>query len=320
MALLAGIDEAGYGPTLGPLIVTGVAIRVPDDQLEVSLWNTLQETCTDTLERRGHRLTIADSKVLFKGRRTLAPLERAALVMLSVAGRQPETWRSLLDVFSPQNVEGLAAYPWYAKADVTLPLARGVGDIATRANAIRRNCRARGVGPFGIFGDCLHAGDYNYLLKKTDNKSVVLLGRVMLVVDRMLRSTRERRVRLCVDRLGGRQHYRDVLQTSFPDYALQILQENPDRSVYRLSGKAKVCDIEFVARGEQHHFAVALASVFSKYVRELHMHLLNGYWCARTPGLKPTAGYYTDAQRWLADVAPVLNRHDVDRSLLVRLR
>ena len=37
-------------------------------------------------------------------------------------------------------------------------------------------------------------------------------------------------------------------------------------------------------------------------------------------GLEPTAGYYTDAQRWLEEAAPVLRRAKVHRDLLVRER
>ena len=34
MGLVIGMDEAGYGPNLGPLVVTGVAFEVPDDRLD----------------------------------------------------------------------------------------------------------------------------------------------------------------------------------------------------------------------------------------------------------------------------------------------
>ncbi|MCH8916798.1 MAG: hypothetical protein IIC52_01970 [Proteobacteria bacterium] len=41
MAIVAGIDEAGFGPTLGPLVVSGVAFRVPDDQVDRCLYGLL---------------------------------------------------------------------------------------------------------------------------------------------------------------------------------------------------------------------------------------------------------------------------------------
>ena len=63
---------------------------------------------------------------------------------------------------------------------------------------------------------------------------------------------------------------------------------------------------------------MALASVYSKYLRELFMHVFNGYWSGQQPGLEPTAGYYTDAQRWLKDAAPSLRRLNVKTDLLVR--
>ncbi len=50
------------------------------------------------------------------------------------------------------------------------------------------------------------------------------------------------------------------------------------------------------------------------------MRMFNDFWCTQANGLKPTAGYYTDAQRWLGDVATTIERLSVDRELLVRQR
>lgn len=320
MGLLAGIDEAGYGPLLGPLVVSAVAVVVPDQQLETCLWNTLADTCTSRAGRHDGRLIVADSKTLYKNRSSLALLERTALVMLAAAGQHHDSSRGLLEGIWPQPLESLLGYPWYAGRDVKLPLADGVGDIATRANAVRRNLRRAGIGGLSVFGESLLVRQFNELVTKTGNKSVVLVGLVMRLLDKLIRSAREGRIRICVDRLGGRQHYREMLMTSFPAWTFQILMESPDRSAYRMSRSNTICEVEFVARGEQHHFAIALASVFSKYVREIYMHLLNTYWCGELPGLKPTAGYYTDARRWLAALSETLRRQRLDHSILVRAR
>ncbi len=320
MAILAGIDEAGLGPSLGPLVVSGVAFRVPDEALDRCLWQTLHASCTPTPSRRGRRLPVADSKKLYSSRGSLMPLERTALVMLAVAGERPRTWRALLDAVAPEATGKLRDYPWYAETDLDLPLSPDLGDVATRSNAVLRNCREEGVTFGGAFVEPLTAGHFNRLVGRTRNKSVVAWGLTLRVVERIMKSAPNERVRLCVDRLGGRTRYREPLMTALPAYELQILEESPERSAYRMHRGDRTCEIEFVTEGESRHFVVALASVFSKYVRELYMHAFNGYWSKQIDGLRPTAGYHTDAKRWLDDASTELARRSIDRGMLVRQR
>ncbi len=320
MAILAGIDEAGFGPLLGPLVVSGVAFRVPDRRIGQCLWDTLRATCTSTPDRPARRLVVADSKRLYRSRNSLAPLERTALVMLAVAGVRPTSWRSLLDEIAPGTSGQLDQYPWYTGMDVALPIADSIGDIGTQANAIRRDCTNRDLSLVGVFSEPLPEGHFNRLVSSTRNKSVVLLGLALRVVDRIMRSVPRERIRLYVDRLGGRIHYRDALLTAMEGFDLQILEESPTRSAYRLVRSLRTCEIEFVTGGEDRHFPIALASVYSKYVRELYMHVFNRYWSGKIAGLRPTAGYYSDAKRWLSDMAVELDRRSVDRNMLVRER
>ncbi len=49
----------------------------------------------------------------------------------------------------------------------------------------------------------------------------------------------------------------------------------------------------------------ALASMTSKYVRELAMQAFNEFWVSRVPGLQPTAGYPADAKRFHAQIRHV---------------
>jgi len=321
LAIVAGIDEAGYGPLLGPLLVTGVAVRVPDPRIDGCLWDALKLTCTRSVNGRGQRLAIADSKKLYHGGGSLDYLERAALVMLAAAGHRPSSWRGVLACTTRSDTIGLLAmYPWYTHGDLAVPLGRGVGDIGTRANAIRKNASDASIEFLGAHCELLCAGQYNELVRKTANKSVVLVGQVMRVIDRLLQAAQGERLRIHVDRLGGRQHYQDALMTAFPTFSLQIVQESPARSAYRLTSGSQICEVEFVTEGETRRFPIALASIFSKYLRELCMHVFNTFWAAQQPELLPTAGYYSDAVRWLRDADATIRRLAVDRNTLVRCR
>jgi ribonuclease HII len=320
VALLAGVDEAGFGPTLGPLVVSGVMFRVQDDLTHRCLWEALRQTCCRITKRKTRRLIIADSKQLYHAGGTLAPLERAALVMLAVAGMRPKTWRGLVELLAPMAAaENLSRFAWYGH-DVELPAFEGAGDVATRANAVRKNAREQNVEFLGAVSRPVVEDEYNTLLSRTDNKSVALQGVTLSVIDRIIRATDEKRVRICADRLGGLIHYREALQTAFPDYALQIIDESFERSCYRLESPARVVRIEFVTKGEEHHLPIALASVYSKYQRELYMRSFNAYWSSQDTSLRPTAGYHADARRWLHDAEPLLDRFGVDRAKFVRVR
>ncbi len=320
MAVVAGIDEAGYGPLLGPLVVTGVAFEVPDDAIGDCLWRRLSGSVTRVARGRDRRLPIADSKKLYQRKSGFKMLERTALVMASVAGVSASSGREWLQRVAPGGMEGIKRYPWYRDFDWALPLENDARDIALRAHAVRRDLAACGMGFVAIDCELLLEGHFNDLVEATRNKAVASLGLVLRIVSRLAQSGGAGPVRICIDRQGGRRHYRPALMTAFAGRGLRIVSESEERSAYRLDGGPRPLEIEFRTSGEDAYLPVALASVFSKYVRELFMTALNRYWSARVDGLCPTAGYYQDAQRFLAHIAPAIEREGVRRSLLVRSR
>jgi ribonuclease HII len=56
--------------------------------------------------------------------------------------------------------------------------------------------------------------------------------------------------------------------------------------------------LTFEPRADSGHFCVALASMVSKYVRELLMREFNAFWQQHVPNLEPTAGYPGDSRRF----------------------
>jgi len=317
--LVAGIDEAGYGPLLGPLVASGVVFEVPDALVGADLWEALTGSICRAPKKSDSRLAIADSKKLYQRAAGLTALERAALVMLQTAQRKPRTLGGLLKVVAPECVSAMLEYPWYVGHDPALPRTTTAADIATPANAVRRDARACGVRLVGVHSEVLCEGHFNRHLKLTRNKASVAMGLVLRLVQRILKS-HPGGLHLFIDRQGGREYYVEKLMTFFEGATLRVLEETNLRSAYELTIGRRTLTMEFLVGGEDHHLPIALASVYSKYLRELLMEGLNQYFKERVEDLLPTAGYHTDAQRFLADIESAVASERLDRGLLVRAR
>ena len=110
-----------------------------------------------------------------------------------------------------------------------------------------------------------------------------------------------------VDRQGGRTKYRHLLAMNFPDANITILDQTQQRSGYRLESvgpaqSGRVLTVWFEVDADQRHMPVALASMISKYTRELLMARFNAFFNGRVPQVRPTAGYARDAKRFWAQI------------------
>src|SRR5262245_9019791 len=108
MPWLVGLDEAGYGPNLGPLVQAAVAARVPDDA--GCLWRCLAAGVRRAADPDDGRVLIDDSKLVYAGPNGLARLERGVVGL--VAGCQP-VGDFLAGAGCGPSCGDLAAEAWY---------------------------------------------------------------------------------------------------------------------------------------------------------------------------------------------------------------
>jgi ribonuclease HII len=83
MAWRVGIDEAGYGPNLGPLVMSAVVCGVPEEHAQASLWKVLKTAVRKSGGRGAAKLPVDDSKKIYSTARGLADLERSVLAILT---------------------------------------------------------------------------------------------------------------------------------------------------------------------------------------------------------------------------------------------
>ncbi len=318
--LLVGIDEAGYGPLLGPLVVSAAAFDVPRELENESLWSLLHHSVTAKATVTRGRVAILDSKKLHKPKEGLARLERTALAVTTAWRGMPPGLRALLTLLCPDSVGLLGQHPWYRDADPRLPLEADEGSIRIAARLLAEDVAAQDGKVAGAWSEVLPEGHYNRLVRTTHNKATVLLGLTLRLMQRVADAHPTHRIHFFIDKQGARERYGPLLLKSFEDRRLRVLEEEPDRSAYEMVRGDSTWQVHFSQSGESHHLPTALASIFSKYLRELLMSCFNAYWREHAPGIRATAGYYEDGHRFLRDIAAHVDRLGVDRALLVRER
>jgi ribonuclease HII len=318
--LLVGIDEAGYGPILGPLSVSAAAFDVPGELTDASLWAVLHDSVTHKVAGRGARLVITDSKKLHKPKEGIGRIERTALAALAVQESLPVRLSALLERLCPDVVAKTAEYPWYRAADPALPLAANEGSIRIAASVLRADLARHDIRLAEIGSEILLEGHYNRLVGATQNKAVVLLGLTLRLMQRIADAYPAHTLRFFIDKQGARDQYAPILLRTFEDRRLRVLREDDTCSAYELHRDGSTWDVSFTQSGESHHLPTALASIVSKYLREALMGCFNAYWQRHVPFVRPTAGYYQDGLRFLKEIAPHSERLGVSREWLVRQR
>jgi len=319
MVVLVGIDEAGFGPILGPLVVSSSSLSVPHNLLTSDLWEVLRKSISIRRKHLAGRLLITDSKKAYTRSLGIKHLQRTILTVLKCLGKEPSTLTEILELLCPSCLGRLCEYPWYRDiADYSLSM--DIADKQVASAVLADDLVSNGIELLDLKSCCLDVAYYNKMTEAVKNKSNVLFSATCTLIKSAYDSFADDDLQIIVDRQGGRIRYRKELQRMFGDMELKILRESPTNSSYELQADDKAMRVHFVVGADDRFLPVSLASMVSKYLRELLVGSINRYFAGFSTVLKPTAGYWKDGLRFIEDIKTNLPDVQFDSNQLIRSR
>ncbi len=353
--IVCGIDEAGYGPLLGPLCVSMATLRIEDwneGDKAPDLWKLLGGAVAragavpaaaaasgggvSTAKKKSSakrasvgRILVDDSKKLKLSndgkRHPLTHLERGVLSFLlckdGVDGPDlPANDAVLLRALGVQ----IPGQEWYHPDASVCPCACTAGEVLIGANVLRSAMADTGVSCLSMSCRAMCEREFNEVVQAAGTKAAAteaaLVSHLWYAWEQWGGLANEAdaatSLRVVCDRQGGRTQYGGMLARAFPEAGIATLDERPERCRYEVASRDRRMVVQFMPEAESFHMPVALASMSAKLTRETLMGRFNRYWNARLPELKPTAGYRQDGWRWLTDAAAVLT--SAEREAMIR--
>jgi len=316
-----GIDEAGYGPNLGPLVMTAVVAEGTGER-PPQLWDEL----APTVARAGgpsDRLWVDDSKAILKGGKGREHLDATCLAAVEAAGAGfagASTLASLLQAIGAGSYDDVELSPWL----------EGVAAPAWPPTTSRRRLQQWPENPLHVgvpWRICavktvvMGPAQFNAALERLGSKARVhFLAFGRLLQDLWTQAGDGTPTVVRSDKHGGRHFYLEPLQSLFEGLWIDRGPEGPALSRYTVRGDGRTLELSLLPRADAEDGLVALASIVSKAVRELWMDSFNAHWRISFPDLRPTAGYPVDAKRFRQVIEPECQARGLPLSLWWRAK
>jgi hypothetical protein len=225
MGILIGMDEAGYGPNLGPLVVAATAWHVDDDHssppdLPTEEAATVTERASETValltpksatsNRKSQtapdlyrllrnivskspserRVPIADSKALYNPAAGLRQLERGLHAVLLAMQQSLSCWTDMIEYCGADPDGHHKRTCWPNDFNCTLPIHASAEELARLGARFDRACQSACVRPLFIRARLVFPQQFNELIAHFGNKasalSHVTIGLLREVIDQVL--------------------------------------------------------------------------------------------------------------------------------------
>ncbi len=320
--LLVGIDEAGYGPNIGPLVI-GASVWDLPASLDVELLADLLSPEFQALPGQNPATFIpfGDSKCLYRSKTSIRPLSLGVHMLAELAAID------LAVTTLGQANSGAASrscwqqLPWYESLGIANEelFPRMVELEQTAVQAARSKLKLLDIKLVCLSSKIIDEKSFNQGVELHGNKAGLLSTESLQLAKSCLERFIDRdsqafeNIVVECDKHGGRNRYQAMLFQAFPDEWFHAGEESTDISRYSSQFGGLPITWSFRAKGDR-CAAPAAASMVAKWSREVLLDRLNRFWQEKCPGLLPTAGYPADAKRFAADIEIVAKKFRFSQS------
>ena len=318
MVFYAGIDEAGYGPFVGPLTVGYAMFRVPS--LDSNLWEILSPHCAPKPSRNDNRIWLNDSKQVNQGPNGRQRLSRgvAAFRKKMTSDKDITSW---INKPPSPNKKLIRAVPWFSNLKKSL-LCPEISQERAELDAenLSQLLYPNGINLAELGARTVPAIEMNQSFKTGLNKSELNFRTTIECVKHLISLSGDAPLRIEIDQHGGRLKYKNMLEKLLAPKKIKTHGENQSGSTYTLLFARKKVELRFSSSADKKFAPVALASMAAKQTRERCMDMWNDYFQEQCPSVKPTKGYGVDGKRWLRDMEPYWDAIPLKKSSIKRDR
>jgi hypothetical protein len=321
----AGIDEAGYGPLLGPLVVARTVILCSGNGAPSGrdgLWGVLRSAVCREVDDPRSRIPVNDSKQVYTPAAGVRHLERTVLSFLGQLGCSPSTVEDLVGAIAFDRPSRSIHQPWYSPDVQTASLPSSISKkvVTVDTRRLGKAMATAGVRLASMQAAIVFEDRFNHLVGEHGTKAESAWRFVAGHLKAVWEEYGDLSPLVVVDRQGGRKRYAGALVELFPDAVVKVVREGYLGSLYSVEQAGRKLFVDVRIGGDANELTAALASMLAKYVRELFMMRLQRFWQAAAPGVKPSAGYSGDGRRFLKEIEAAAARQGIDLNNLVRCR
>lgn len=262
--LVVGIDENGFGPRLGPLVVTASLVNV--EGIECLLHSSLKESkkiCASGRMAFCEELALSFYKLLY-GYFPPTPLVFLSALLL--------TQQEECDSPFPHCILNFSLPHWSAIHDLDIVKARAyLQEIHIKLLEIKSIVLCP-----GRFNSRLECFSSKHHLEYSLFEELILYFRERYKSDEILF--------LC-GRIGSTKNYSPFFYRFF---LVAGSEEREGETCYYLPYRGEV---RFITDGDEKYFPITLSSIIGKYIRELFVEQMNNFFRAHLPHLPYCSGY-----------------------------